>query len=298
MQPSKRDPSQPPEKWWNEHFLEGDENSPANLITKILSNSGRLIGWDPERFEKKVLESISKAKGYPVQDFSVLEGDRKYIFDFPEVLAHLITNKLFQWRVSPPQGESGSKKITLLDLGSQPTLELSCEEINTMKQTPLYTLLLKNAIWQRDNYLVGKEYADLRQNMRESDAKSITANITPDTLEENFKYPPNTMLLHRIPANDTSLGSIQLSTLTSNLLPSPIVLNYTRPLVTQLLLPTLYPMALRSTTNLIPRFQANLDDIVKEQVIWILSHRQWRERIKASTKGFLTTTYVDATGEK
>jgi hypothetical protein len=291
--PKSKEPKDPKDKWWNEWPLEGPENRPAVWITKVLSKSPLLIGWDDERIERRAMEALSEAMGEEVTDLSDLPefhfGPKKeeldnFTFGLLDIVSKEITKKFLNLEVAQ---EGEDKKKTLEEVGGQVFVEETTEP-GTIRDTELYKLALGNLQWQRDNYLVGKDYADQRKSQRNLDQDVPVEQTALD----GGLYP------YKIPFNATALGNIQLTGLGSWFIPSKAVHNSLLPLVVALPSGLLHIPILRATADLIPLSQGNVDLAVKNQLLWIFDNQQWRDVIKSSTKGYITNTYVDASTTK
>ena len=178
---------------------------------------------------------------------------------------------------------SSDKKKTLEDVGGHVFLEQNGEE-TSIRETELYRLALANLQWQRDNYLVGKDYAEQRKTQRnwEQDVP------VEETALSRGLFPYN------IPVDATALGNVQLGALGSWFIPSKTVHYSLLPIVLDMPLGSSFVPILKATANLIPLFQGNLDLVLKRQILSILNNQHWRNLIKTSTKGYIANTYVDA----
>jgi hypothetical protein len=181
--------------------------------------------------------------------------------------------------------EINESKKTLKDIGGSIFVDEETEP-SALRDTELYSLALRSLQWQRDNYLVGREYAEKRQNQRFGKTE-FDETVREQSLELDVSP-------YVIPFDKEALGNVQLTALGSWFIPSPTVQNALLPIVVDLPSGQLKEPILRATANLIPLSQGNLDRVVKDRLIWFLDNPYWRDVIKASTKGYITTTYRDA----
>jgi hypothetical protein len=292
-------------KWWNEWPLPGPTNRPAVWITKVLSKSPLLIGWDDERIERRAMTALAKASGKEVseltdEDFKIgpdkAEFDQ-FTFGLMGIVSEEITKRLLNLEVDD-EDAGLSRKRTLKDVGGRIFVD-NAEEPNSIKDTELYKLALRNLQWQRDNYLVGKDYANQRKQQRKGggmmtgdEAESDSGPFTPIVPIEQRALDSG-LSPYQIPFDATAYGNIQLTGLASWFIPSPTVHYSLLPIVVALPLGPLFQPILQATANLIPLSQSNLDILVKDQLLWFLDNSEWRQVIKSNTKGYIANTYVD-----
>ena len=154
---------------------------------------------------------------------------------------------------------------------AQKPLQQLCENLPSDKETvrklPLYNSTFEAVQWQRDNYLVGKEYADARKLERRKRTRV---------------EPPPTM-----PYDSTALGSMQIIRLGSWFIPSPTVKSALLPIVVSLPNGLLHDTILNATVNALPLAQPPLDRAVKYSMLQFMGNPHWREVIKHRTKGFI-----------
>ena len=139
-----------------------------------------------------------------------------------------------------------------------------------IQKTPIYKSAYRLIQWQRDNYLVGTEYANWRQEQRQKERPLTTSQ--------------------EIPLDPTALGLPQLVRVASNYIPTttPLVVPLVSPLFSG---PALYPTIVNSVVSVIQGQQRNLDNLVVWQLVQFLKNPQYRIAMKNSTQGFLATTY-------
>lgn len=287
--PLPKQPEDPKDKWWNEWPLEGPENRLAVIITNVLSKSPRLIGWDDERIERRAMKALSDATGGEVTELSEFhfgpkkEEIEKFTFGLRSIVSDEITKRFLKIEVT----QEGDKKKTLEDVGGHLFLEQTAEP-SSIRETELYRLALTNLQWQRDNYLVGKDYAEQRKTQR-----YMEQDVSVEKTALNGGLFP-----YKIPVDATALGNVQLAALGSWFIPSKAVHYSLLPIVLDLPLGSSFVPILKATANLIPLFQGNLDLVLKRQILSILNNQEWRNLIKTSTKGYIANTYVDASRGK
>lgn len=145
-----------------------------------------------------------------------------------------------------------------------------------LRKSTLYQEAFKALRWQRDNYLVGAEYANWR-------TKERLSLWDPVRSIQSFQ--------DEILFDETTLAHRQLVKLAASFIPSATVKLTVIPLVTPLFCGPLYPTIQHSTVHLVEGQQGNLDQILKNQLMKFLSNPENRKAFKTSTKGFISTTY-------
>jgi hypothetical protein len=145
-----------------------------------------------------------------------------------------------------------------------------------LRETKLYKSTYELLKWQRDNYLVGFEYANWRKKHRP-------------------KYPDRVI---EVPYDKSALGHAQIAGLAAWFIPTDTVRQALLPIVVGYLPDkVLFPIARDATLSLIASQQANLDLIIKRSLISLLNNEHNREAIKNSTQGYIATTYRDSEQE-
>jgi hypothetical protein len=144
-----------------------------------------------------------------------------------------------------------------------------------LRETKLFKSTYEVLQWQRDNYLVGFEYANWMKKHR-------------------IKYPDRVM---DVPYDKTAFGHQQIAGLLAWFIPTDTVRQALLPIVVDLPDKVLFPIARDATVSLIASQQANLDSIIKTSLISLLKNEQNREAIKNSTQGYISTTYRDSEQE-
>jgi len=144
-----------------------------------------------------------------------------------------------------------------------------------LRQKTLYKGALQMLQWQRDNYLVGSEYADWRRNDRRREQHQGIPNVR--TSPESFD----------IPFDPAALGHQQVAKLASDFIPTPTVVRALTPIVAGLPSGALYDPTRNSMLAIIRGQQENLEDILKSNMLRFLDNPQNRAAMKNSTQGML-----------
>jgi hypothetical protein len=308
---SPRTPKDPKDKWWNEYPLEGDPRRPAVIFTNLMSKSPRLIGWNDERIERRALEALaeSKAKNQDTSTTSTPseisfvgqkeeEEVKEVSFGLLNVVANKVTQHLLNLEVkgegttdtADEKNKAGNEeeKGTMAQSGKKVPQPLFGDKNTrvTMRDTELYKLALRSVEWQRDNYLVGQDYADRRRRERRQDEQDLSPELKTQ-LPPDFRY-------RNILYDSTALGNQQLAGLFSWFIPSPVVHQQALGLVLSLPSGPLNEPILKATVNLVPMAQTPLDTVVKNSILWFLKDDHWKDVIKRSAHGYIAQTYRDS----
>jgi hypothetical protein len=148
--------------------------------------------------------------------------------------------------------------------------------VHLRRGSSTYNMILKAAQWQRDNYLMGQEYADRRQEAR-----------------------PRRMVLPRREKVDTNaLGLIQLSQLGASFIPSPTVKQALMPIVLAQPCTSLYQPAKRGLVSLIDSQQANVDALVRQSLLNLLEQERVKKLVMNSTKGYIADSAITASSQR
>mmetsp|Transcript_38664 Transcript_38664/g.57484 ORF Transcript_38664/g.57484 Transcript_38664/m.57484 type:complete len:229 (-) Transcript_38664:707-1393(-) len=150
------------------------------------------------------------------------------------------------------------------------TSATSSTKEGTLEDTPLYNSIRKAVKWQRDNYLVGRQFADERRKERkaEEDMGIVGAGVLPSSL--GF--------------DETALGNPQLRSIGAWYITSSSLYDVALPFVLTLPMGPLYTPALRASVDLIPMGQQPLDNVTKQSVIDVLGNE--------NIKGFVKSSYI------
>lgn len=292
------------EKWWNEYPLDGDPKRPAVILTNLLSKSPRLIGWDDERIERRARAALPKGADVEEEEEIHLGPKREVVnevaFGLLSIAAKEVTKHLLQREGT----QDGAELEDGADSSRQPEVSLSpgvnetqveetgaelmnvvrTKDEQTIRETELYKLALRSLQWQRDNYLVGRSYADERKAERRR-------HLTLLTIQPNITLG---LPLYPLPYDGTALGNQQIVRLGQWFIPSPIVHRALLPLVVGLPFGQLNQPIRRATVNLIPMSQANLDYVIKSRLLWFLKDDNMRNVMKHSTHNYIANTYRDS----
>jgi hypothetical protein len=152
-----------------------------------------------------------------------------------------------------------------------------------LRQSSLYKGTLQLIQWQRDNYLVGTEYADWRKSDRLRLQQQRRYYTFQDRSVENYN----------IPFNKETLSHSQLSSIASAFIPTAAVRNLLTPIVNglfQMETGVLYDPIKQCTVNLIVDQQKQLQQTMKHHLIQILDNPHNRDTIKDSTQGIIIRT--------
>jgi hypothetical protein len=149
-----------------------------------------------------------------------------------------------------------------------------------LRQTTLYNGALQMLQWQRDNYMVGTEYADWRKSDRSRQQNE----------PEYFKNPD--VASYEIPYDNEALGHHQFARIAGDFIPTNTVKSVLTPVVTGLLVPegALYGPIKNATVGVILGQQSNLEETIRNQTLQFLDNPQSREAMKNSTQGMLIQT--------
>lgn len=144
-----------------------------------------------------------------------------------------------------------------------------------LRETNLFKSTFQILQWQRDNYLVGTEYANWIKNHRDA-------------------YPDRTIDL---PHDKNAMVHQQASKIVAWFIPTDTVRKALLPIVVDLPRTALYNVARNSIVDLIASQQANLDRAIKNALLSLTKSERNREAIKSSTQGYIQTTYRDSEDE-
>ena len=150
-----------------------------------------------------------------------------------------------------------------------------------LRQSTLYTSTLQLLQWQRDNYLVGDEYADWRKNDRRRQQK------------QHSYFQPTSAANYNIPYNPVTISHHQISSLASSFIPTAVVQNLLTPIVTGLFVKgtgVLFDPIKQSAIDLILDQQQLLEETIKYQLVLLLDNPSNRDAIKDSTQGIIIQT--------
>lgn len=181
-----------------------------------------------------------------------------------------------------PKQEEDPKAFTAKVTSALRIHEHIPEDPAALREKPIFQNTYKLLQWQRDNYLVGKDYADWRKAERQQEAKLGTKIVRDSTGE--------------IAIDPTALGHQQIAKLASDFIPSETVRKTALPLVVGLPQKgnsggALYQPTRTALVDLIDGQQDNLNRLLKNQILIYLQNPQNRLAMKNSTQGFIATQY-------
>jgi hypothetical protein len=184
---------------------------------------------------------------------------------------------------------SSSTDASLGGLGRQVAEQMRTlipEDRERLRQTALYKEAYKGIQWQRDNYLVGREYANWRvkERYRRLDPNHNTRSV------QSF--------VHEMPFDEGALAHPQFAGLAATFLPSDAVKDALVPLIVPVVENQLYPVAQQGVVQLIEAQQDNLHRILKGQIVQFLDNPQNRTDIKTSTRGYISTSAACGEGKQ
>eukprot|EP00934_Nitzschia_sp_Nitz4_P002335 Nitzschia sp. Nitz4//scaffold82_size85912//56323//56940//NITZ4_005147-RA/size85912-processed-gene-0.14-mRNA-1//1//CDS//3329558853//2335//frame0 len=169
---------------------------------------------------------------------------------------------VFTLRVTKALSKHLDKTVSQVD-GKFPS---NAEDVRSL---PFYNSTLDAIKYQRDNYLVGSEYASRRQRDRN---RNILSN--PDK---------------PIPFDSKALGNEQIVNLGAWFIPSPTIQNALLPVVVSLPSGVLRETITNTVANAIPLAQPLLDDAVKWSLMQVLDNPEWRQLIKNRAGGYMSS---------
>ena len=180
--------------------------------------------------------------------------------------------------------------------GNEHTIDGALEQLEKLiphdpfelRQSTIYKNTLQLLQWQRDNYLVGDEYADWRKNDR----------LRQQRQQRHFQSISFTN--YDIPYNQATISHHHISSLASKFIPTATVQNLLTPIVTGIFekeTGVLFDPIKQSTINLILDQQKLLEGTIKRQLLQLLDNPRNRDAIKDSTQGIIIqTAKIDDTG--
>ena len=158
-----------------------------------------------------------------------------------------------------------------------------------LRQTTLYQGALQMLQWQRDNYLVGTEYADWQRQQQQQQQHQTFAGAEVAGSRYDIPYDP------------TALSHAQIAKLASDFIPAPTVVRALTPIVAGL--PAggvLFDPVRNATVHIIQGQRSNLEDVIKNRLLQFLTNPQNRAAMKISTQGMLvrrTNTSISSKNE-
>jgi hypothetical protein len=154
---------------------------------------------------------------------------------------------------------------------AQKPIQQLCDNLpsdaQAIRKLPFYDSTLQAIQWQRDNYLVGKEYAERRTTRQGIDSPSP-----------------------RMPFDATALGNLQIVKLGSWFVPSTTVKDALLPIVISLPSGALREPILNTTVNAIPLAQPLVDRAVKNAMLEFMDNPHWRQVIKNQSNRYMVSS--------
>jgi len=175
----------------------------------------------------------------------------------------------------------------------------------TMRDTELYKFTLNALRWQRDAYLVGTAYADSRKKQRKlEESNSQDAGLSSSVTGTGMVPEMSTAMIQtqivdahkqNTRMRNPSLGQTQLVQLGKWFIPSDTSKGALLPTVLWLPGPNgpLDRPFSRAVTSIIPMSQANLDSVMKNNILWVLKNEAWRNHAKFGASGYVTEMQRD-----
>ena len=172
----------------------------------------------------------------------------------------------------------------------------------SVRNLPFYNTTIDSIKYQRDNYLVGTNYATRKEKERqlEKEQSSSTTNrttrrFTPPTVASVVTARLGVGGIRgglsssqvRMPRDATALGYIQIVNLSSWFIPSSTIKESLLPIVVSLPSGPLKETITNTVCNAIPLAQPSLDRAVKNAVLDFIDSPQMRQMVKNRTEKIL-----------
>lgn len=275
--------------------------------TKLVSSF--LFGWNPQNnndekeFTEATLRSLSSSSSssLPASPERLVERQRLKVAPDGLEVADSNATDIEKTKAS----STSTKSIQQQHQQQQPPVSLSStdkmiaaitsrldqwipEDSEALRQSKVYQEAYKAIEWQRDNYVVGSDYANWRKKMRKGEDRGSGMGVVGGLDQYRLVLPP-------VPYEETALAHAQLADLAANFIPSPTVKQALLPLVVTLPCGPLLQPARNSLVNVVLGSQHNLDKVVKSSILTFLNNPANRAMIKNSTKGYIVSsaTYRD-----
>jgi hypothetical protein len=160
----------------------------------------------------------------------------------------------------------------------------------SLRETALFREAYKGIQWQRDNYVVGREYANWQRKERSRRLYGDDADGGGGR-RRHRTAPQSYAAADEIPYDETALAHAQLARLAAPFLVSGTVRTaLLGPVVVPAIGGPLYPVARHGLVSLIESQRDNLHSVLKDQILQFLNDPENRASIKNSTKGLMSTT--------
>lgn len=171
------------------------------------------------------------------------------------------------------------------------------KETEEVRNLPFYNATLQALQYQRDQYLMGTNYAQEKvrstkdaQQQQQQGSDLIDVETSSRSFSSNKLSSSNPL---NAPYDPTSLASQQLIPLGASFLPSPTVHQALLPIVVSLPSGALREPILNATINSIPMGQPALNDAVKNSMIRFLSNPHWKKMVQNQTHNTLIGSHHD-----
>ena len=155
--------------------------------------------------------------------------------------------------------------------------EILPKDPNELRETALFRNAYKLVANQRDQYLVGSEYAEWKRTKQDS------RRLRRGFFDRRRQFREN-----ELPMDPTALGHQQIADLAASFIPSQTMVNAALPLIEPLPGQVLFGPSKEALLGIIASQQTNLDTIMRGQIINVLTNPNIRTSIKKSTQGFLS----------
>jgi len=281
-----------PRTMWDfkDWMLSSYSTSSATDYANRLSRSTELVEWKCNVPEMAALKDGSQVVDGALAE-KMLEKERPPSFRLFKMAAGLITEQLLEY--GQPHLDGGPTQNP--DLNSHPedekrtmtTMKRALLEQENMRKTSIYKGVLSQVQWQRDNYIVGSDYANIRNEQR------ANSNSSKKELPSSPSFHPLLEEYAKIKRGQESMAHLQLRGLGQWFLPSSTVMDAARPQVLYLANFTDGPLRIplrRSLCDIIPLSQDQVDSIFKSSIITFLADDEWKHFIKGHTGGYITSS--------
>jgi SLT domain-containing protein len=166
-------------------------------------------------------------------------------------------------------------------------------KVHLRRGSPAYNIILKEAQWQRDEYLLGQDHADIRRQQRQRQQLSSSSSSWPRRIIQQIQVNTTNIKHHQNKTNNktnngSSLGLQQVSHVGATFLSSsPLVKQALLPIVLQQPRTSLYQPAKRGLISLIDSQQTTVDTLLRQTILDLLEQERIRKLVMNSTKGYL-----------
>lgn len=185
---------------------------------------------------------------------------------------------------------------TLTEKAQQPLQDFQEKQLPTtadgIRQLAFYNSTLTAIQWQRDNYLVGRSYAEARHEHQEQQQQQEQGQIRIFPLSNSRLKPPSMIY------DPTAMGNGQIVNLGAWFVPSATVKEALLPIVVGLPNGALRDPITDTVSNAIPLAQPPLDRAVKNALLEFMKNPHWRQVIKSRTKGFIGSREHDGSTQQ